>query len=235
MEDMTRLLLVEQDPATRTFLADNLSADGYDVVVAPDVDAGIRLAAHGPLAAAVVDVNGRTGHRFVSEVRQAADGVTDPALPILLLGRSFDDLDDRLRGFERGCDDYVCKPFSYPEVRLRLAALIRRASGGPRASYRIGGLMLEPAARVVTFGGSPVDLRNKEFELLRMLASEPTRVFTKQEILRSIWGHPDDRSIRTIDSHAHRIRKKLNDVGANSRFVLNVWGVGYRLVTPGVL
>jgi DNA-binding response OmpR family regulator len=110
-------------------------------------------------------------------------------------------------------------------------SLLRR-SGGRRAlgRVRVGDLEIDPPARVARLRGEPLELSQKEFALVRLLASEPTRVFTKQELLRTIWGHRSLGTTRTLDSHACRLRQKLGAHG--DRYVVNVWGVGYRLTDP---
>jgi DNA-binding response OmpR family regulator len=136
---------------------------------------------------------------------------------------------DRLRGFERGADDFVIKPFSYAELRWRIVAVLRRTSERRgRGRLRVGALELDPTAREVRLRGRPVPLSQKEFALLRALAAEPTRVWTKAELLRDVWGFRSLGTTRTLDSHACRLRHKLAAHG--DRFVINVWGVGYRLV-----
>jgi DNA-binding response OmpR family regulator len=226
------ILVVEDDDATRTFLADNLTADGYELLVAQRAGDALRLLETKFPDLVVVDLGlpDAPGLRIVERVR-ASDGVAsriDPAVPILVLSGRIGEL-DRLRGFERGCDDYLCKPFSYPELRLRVHALLRRAQLRRRpARVRVGDLEVDAAARVVRLRDTVVELSQKEFALVRALASEPTRVFTKEELLRSIWGFRTLGSTRTLDSHACRLRHKLGRFG--DRFVVNVWGVGYRLV-----
>ena len=147
---------------------------------------------------------------------------------MVVVSGSADEL-DRVRGFERGCDDYVTKPFSYPELRLRIGALIRRSERrGRLGRLRVGELEVDPPSREVTLRGERVELSQKEFSLLRTLASDPTRVFTKEELLRNVWGFRAMGSTRTLDSHACRLRQKLRVQGDD--FVVNVWGVGYRLI-----
>ena len=171
-----------------------------------------------------------TGLDLVAAVR-AADRVgtrLDPALPLIVLSGRCEEL-DRVRGFETGADDFVAKPFSYGELRRRIEALLRRA--GDRRRYgrlRVGELEIDPLAREVRLRGERVRVSAKEFALLLALASEPTRVFTKEELLRDVWGYRSIGSTRTLDSHACRLRHKLAARG--DRFVVNVWGVGYRLV-----
>lgn len=226
------ILIVEDDEATRNFIADNLNADGYEPILAGDTRDGLRLMESKYPDAAIVDVGlpGGSGLDLVTTVR-SADGLAtrvNPQLPILVLSGHAQEL-DRLRAFERGCDDFLAKPFSYPELRARLAALVRRAERrGYAGRLRVGELELDPAARAVFVRGRPVDLSQKEYALLRALASDPTRVFTKQELLRTIWGYRSVGTTRTLDSHACRLRGKLSVAGLS--FVVNVWGVGYRLV-----
>jgi DNA-binding response OmpR family regulator len=233
------ILVVEDDEPTRTFLADNLTADGYELLVAENVRDGLRLLETKFPDVAVVDLGLPDGSGLdIVRLARASDGVAsriDPAVPVLVLSGRVDEL-DRLRGFERGCDDYLCKPYSYPELRARVAALLRRAELRRRpARLRVGDLEVDSAARVVRLRGEPVDLSQKEFALLRALASDPTRVFTKDELLRTIWGFRARGTTRTLDSHACRLRHKLARCG--DRFVVNVWGVGYRLVDgpPGAV
>ena len=231
-DDAHTILVVEDDEPTRTFLADNLCADGHDVLCAGGVKHAQRLLEDRFPDLVLVDVAlpDGSGLDLIREIR-SADGVAsrvDPATPVIVLSGRGDEL-DRLRGFDRGCDDYVCKPFSYPELRARLDALLRRAqrrAGSGR--MRVGSVTVDPASREVTVRGDRVELAQKEFALLRTLASEPTRVFTKQELLRTVWGFRAMGATRTLDSHACRLRQKLGVHG--DRFVVNVWGVGYRLV-----
>jgi DNA-binding response OmpR family regulator len=232
MDGAHTILLVEDDDATRTFLADNLTADGFDMLVADCVRDGRRLLEAKFPDLVVVDVvlPDAAGLDLVREVR-SADGIAsrlDPHTPVLVLSGRSSEL-DRLRGFERGADDYVVKPFAYTEVRARIEALLRRANLRPgQGTLRVGDLRIDPPSRDVTLRGRRIVLSQKEFALLRTLATEPTRVFTKEELLRNVWGFRALGSTRTLDSHACRLRQKLSRGG--DRFVLNVWGVGYRLI-----
>jgi DNA-binding response OmpR family regulator len=232
VEAPATILVLEDDAPTRTFLADNLTADGYELLVAESArDALRQLETKFPdLVLIDLGLPDGSGLDVVGRVR-ASDGVAsriDPAIPIVVLTGRADEL-DRLRGFQRGCDDYVCKPFSYPELRARVEALLRRAELRRRPGrLRVGDLEIDSAARVVRLRGAPITLSQKEFALARALAADPTRVFTKDELLRTIWGFRTLGSTRTLDSHACRLRHKLGRFG--DRFVVNVWGVGYRLV-----
>ena len=226
------ILLVEDDPVLATFLADNLSADGYEPVHADTLRAGLRALDLRRPDLAVVDLAlpDGSGLELIERVR-GADGVAsrlDPGLPIVVLSGRAGEV-DRVRGFERGADDFVAKPFAYAELRLRLAALLRRSRLRPgRGVLRVGDLCVDPAGREVRLRGRRIELSQKEFALLRALAAEPTRVLTKAELLRDVWGYRTLGTTRTLDSHACRLRTKLGLEGDN--FVVNVWGVGYRLV-----
>jgi DNA-binding response OmpR family regulator len=232
VDENETILLIEDHDATRSFLAENLSADGYEVFEADCASDAERLLERSSPDLVVLDLGlpDRDGLDLLDRVR-GADRVAapvDPDLPILVLSGRAGDL-DRLRGFRRGCDDYVSKPFSYQELLARIGALLRRSSGRPRLGrLRVGGLEIDSVARGVWLDGQPISLSKKEFALLRALAAEPTRVFTREELLRGVWGFQVLCPTRTIDSHAHRLRKKLNAGGG--RYVINVWGVGYRLV-----
>jgi DNA-binding response OmpR family regulator len=135
---------------------------------------------------------------------------------------------DRVRGFARGCDDYVVRPFVYDELVARMRAVLRRTSGPRHARLSVRDLEIDLAARIVTVGGEPVQLSAKEYELLVALAEDPERVFKKEDLLRDVWGFRSLGRTRTLDSHASRLRRKLNR-GGDAGYVLNVWGVGYRL------
>ncbi len=231
-DDASTVLIVEDDDHTRTFLGDNLTADGYDVLVADCARDGLGLLERKYPDLALIDLAlpDGSGYDLIRAVRDA-DGMAtriDPFTPMVIVTGSVGEL-DRVRGFERGCDDYVTKPFSYPELRLRLAALLRRANQRRHLGrLRVGELEIDPPSREVRLRGTRLDLSQKEFALLRTLACEPTRVFTKEELLRNVWGYRSMGTTRTLDSHACRLRQKLGTAG--HRFVVNVWGVGYRLV-----
>jgi len=230
------VLVVEDHTATRRFLADNLQADGYEPIEAASVaDAWhvieTRFPDLGIVDLGLPDGNGLELLREVRDTDRVASRV-DPDLPMLLLTGRGGEL-DRLRGFRTGADDYLVKPFSYPELVCRIDALLRRSRRRPNLGrLRVGSLEVDPVSRRVLLHGEPVSLSKKEFALLRALAAEPTRVFTREELLRGVWGFRTIGMTRTLDSHACRLRKKLNSAGDG--FVVNVWGVGYRLVDGGI-
>ena len=226
------ILVVEDDAATRTFLADNLVADGFDPLVAETARDAMRQLEykHPDLVILDLALPDGSGLDLLARVREA-DGVAgriDPETPVVVLSGRASEL-DRVRGFQRGADDYMVKPFSYPELLGRIGAVLRRTRRRRALGrLRVGNLEIDPPSREVRVRGERVELSQKEFALLRALAADPTRVYTKEELLRDVWGFRSMGSTRTLDSHACRLRHKLARAG--DRFVVNVWGVGYRLV-----
>lgn len=232
MDDRTHhLLIVEDDERTAAFLADNLRADGYRVAVANEAGEAVRAIEVRSPDLVILDLalqGGSSGLTVLDRVRRA-DGLgtrIDPELPVVLLtGRSSET--DRIRGFARGADDYVLKPFFYGELLARVRAVLRRAEGRPaEGALKVGDLALDPMTRAVRVGDQPVALSAKEFALLHALARQPTRVFSKNELLRDVWGYLSVGATRTVDAHACRLRKKLG----GRRWIVSVRGVGYRLV-----
>jgi DNA-binding response OmpR family regulator len=225
------LLVVEDDERTAAFLEENLSADGFKVATASGAAEGVRAIEVRRPDLVLLDLllEDGSGLDLLDRVR-ASDGLAtriDPDLPVIVLtGRTAEV--DRLRGFARGADDYVLKPFSYGELLARVRALLRRASGRTlRGVLQVGDLTVDPLTRSVRLAGEPVHLSAKEFSLLQALAAEPTRVLSKQELLRDVWGYLAMGATRTVDAHACRLRKKL--AGSSRPFVINVRGVGYKL------
>jgi len=224
-----RLLLAEEDATTRAFLKDNLSADGYAVDVAADRNQALsRLRVIAP-DLIVVDVNGLT-LGLIDWLRSGDDSLLAATVdtPVIVLTSEPAEL-HRVRLLERGGDDVILKPFSYPELRARIAAVLRRtAPRQPHPVLSVGSLRIDVRARTVTVAGETVKLSALEYQLLCTLAAEPTRVFTREELLRGVWGFQSIVPTRTLDSHASRLRRKLADAGAPG-MIVNVWAVGYRL------
>jgi DNA-binding response OmpR family regulator len=230
------VLIVEDDGPTAAFLGDNLIADGFVVAGATKMGEALRAIEVRQPDIVLLDLALEVGSGLeVLDRVRSADAVTsriDPDLPVIVLTGRAGEV-DRVRGLARGADDYVCKPFSYPELVARLRAVLRRAGGRrQRGLLRVGELTVDPQTRAVRLGGEPVSLSAKEFALLQALAAEPMRVIPKPELLRDVWGYAALGATRTVDAHACRLRKKL--AGGERTYVLNVRGVGYRLTeVPG--
>ena len=204
----TALLLAEPELDTRVFLERHLKNDGFLVV---DGQARPDLVLLGDTEA-------------LDECRARHGDV-----PVIVLGEPESDTVDRVRALDRGCDDFLARPFDYEELLARIRAVLRRTMPAAHETLRAGPIVVDLATRCVTVAGSPVALAGKEYELLVKLMSDPTRVFTKESLLRDVWGFRSLGRTRTLDSHASRLRRKLSAVGTGV-FVINVWGVGYSLL-----
>jgi DNA-binding response OmpR family regulator len=230
------VLLVEDEAPTRTFLEHHLTEDGFDVVSADRAGRALELLERGDPDLVLLDavLPDASGFEVCRRVREGEPGrVWNRDIPLIMVSERGEPI-DRLRGFARGCDDYLVKPFLYEELLARMRAVLRRASGPTRNErLRVGELEIDRPSRTVRVTDRPVSLSAKEYELLVALAAEPERVFRKEELLRDVWGFRSLGRTRTLDSHASRLRRKLNAPG-EATWVVNVWGVGYRLVAPAL-
>jgi DNA-binding response OmpR family regulator len=224
------ILIVEENASTRAFLADQLAADGYEILLADGRRHALHLLASHRPQLVLADLNGQT-LGLLDAVRSGAGptGEIDPITPVIVLTAQTDEL-ARVRVFDRGGDDVIAKPFSYPELRGRIRALLRRAcEPRPTRISRVGALTVDHLAREVRVRDRPVDLSAKEYALLRALIADPSRVRTREELLSGVWGLSVEARTRTLDSHAFRLRKKLAAAEPDRRLVINVRAVGYRL------
>jgi len=229
------VLVVDDEPRIVEFLTENLRDDDFTVLTAATGAEAIELLGRARPDVVLLDVvlPDMSGYEICRTVR-AGDGINDPwdpDLPIIMLSAKAEHV-DRVRGLMRGADDYVTKPFHYPELLARIGAILARVSRSrDREVIRHGELTVNMLSREVTVGGIKVDLSAKEYQLLTTLASEPGRVFTKEELLETVWGFRSQGRTRTLDSHASRLRQKLR-VHSASGWLANEWGVGYRLCRP---
>jgi DNA-binding response OmpR family regulator len=226
------VLLAEPEPDLRGFLERHLVEDGFAVVGARACVEALELAerARPDLVLVGTPLPDAPGLELCRRLREGEPGRSwNRNVPLIVLGQPDADAVDRVRAFDRGCDDYVPKPVDYDELLARIRAVLRRASPWNRDRIEAGELVVDRRTRRVTVLGRPVTLAGKEFELLAKLATDPLRVFPKDELLREVWGYPSASRTRTLDSHASRLRRKLSGAGGGP-YVLNVWGVGYRLL-----
>jgi DNA-binding response OmpR family regulator len=235
MSDNEQTILIADDNRMgRAALSRNLEADGFCVL-----EAATETAAQQFLETTDVDLlileHGLSGVDILQLLRtirhtDSARSRIDPDLPVLVLTTEEREF-ERLRCFELGCDDLVSRPYSYSELRARVQALLRRRLwGAPPLRIRIGPLQVDTVSRRAWIDEREIELSRKEFALLRTLASSPSKVFSREELMEAVWGWPPSsapRVTRTLDSHASRLRRKLADGGGD--FVVNVWGVGYKL------
>jgi DNA-binding response OmpR family regulator len=225
------LVVCEDDVPTLDLLCDHLDADRFRTLPAATAADALRLCHFNDPDLLLLDLRlpDAPGLDVLREIRASAGptGRFDPGLPIIVLSGRATDV-DRVRGLELGADDYVVKPFHYQEVAARIRSVLRRRDSHREGPRRIGDLFIDPGRREVRVGDREVKLANKEFSLLRALAADPHRVFRKDELLRDVWGFRSMGRTRTLDSHASRLRRKLDP--EHARFVVNCWGVGYRLL-----
>jgi two-component system response regulator ResD len=151
-------------------------------------------------------------------------------VPILML-TARDDIVDKVVGFELGADDYLTKPFEPKELVVRVKALQRRAQASverPNGAIEFGSLRIDPERRDVRVGPQAVDLRPKEFDLLLALARHPGQVFSREQLLNTVWGYDFEGFSRTVDVHVQHVRDKLQAAGGGTGWINTVWGVGYK-------
>jgi DNA-binding response OmpR family regulator len=223
------ILIADEDELTRRFLAVNLTADGLCARTAGSADATRTLLSQDPVDLLLIDVNGQT-LELLDALRGGKLAASSPDTLALVLTSGQDEL-HRVRLLERGADDVLLKPFSYPELRARIQALLRRRR--PPATPQVvkaGPVAIDPHTHTAQVNGRTLPLTPFECRLLVTLARQPDQVFTREQLLCSIWGIDTGRS-RTLDSHAVRLRCKLRDAGAG-QLVHNVWGVGYAFTKP---
>lgn len=232
-KEIARLVVCEDDRTTLELLSDHLTADRYGVLAAPTAADALRLCQYGSPDLLLLDLTlpDASGLDVLREIRNPDSAVSrfDSRLGVIVLsGRGTER--DRVRGLEQGADDYVVKPYHYSELLARIGAVLRRRRTGNNRVTRVAEIEISHDQRKVVVGAESVELSAKEFSLLGVLATEPTRVFTKEELLRDVWGYRSIGHTRTLEAHASRLRRKLDP--ENGRFVVNCWGVGYRLVEP---
>jgi DNA-binding response OmpR family regulator len=229
MPDSSTILLVDDEDSVQKLLAYPLEREGYRVVQARDGEEALRRFAAERIDLVVLDIMlPKLDGLEVCKRLRAESGV-----PIIMLTARDDEL-DKVLGLELGADDYITKPFSIREFRSRVRALLRRASvsrqvdesGGDLISAE--GLTIDLGRRAVEVGGERVQLTYVEFELLRVLASHPGRVYSRRMLLEALWGGADYREPRTIDVHVRHLREKLERDPAEPEYILTVRGVGYR-------
>jgi DNA-binding response OmpR family regulator len=233
VDPLGTVVVCEDDEATLELLCDHLTADRFRALAAPSASDALRLCHYNHPDLLLLDLRlpDASGLDVLREIRatDGANGRYDPGLPVIVVsGRGAPA--DRVRGLMEGADDYVVKPFHYEELVARVRAVLGRGGRRREGPTRVGELSVDTATREVTVAGRRVELAAKEFALLRTLIAEPRRVFTKQELLRDVWGYRSLGRTRTLDSHASRLRRKLDP--AAGRFIVNCWGVGYSLIEP---
>lgn len=231
-----RILLVEDDADLALITGRHLRDCADEVRTVASGDAALDLAQREPFDLVVLDLMlpGIDGIEVCRRLRARENYV-----PILMLTARSSEL-DRVAGLEVGADDYLTKPFSIPELVARVRALFRRVdnlraahtAAGDGQSLRAGDVTVDLVRRTVTVGDRPVALTAREFELLVHFARHPGHVFTRAQLLDTVWGYGHDGYEHTVNSHINRLRAKIERDPAIPELVITVWGVGYKLADP---
>jgi DNA-binding response OmpR family regulator len=221
-----RVLVVEDEPKVARALSQGLEAEGFAVTVAHTGEDGFFLASSKPMDLLILDLSlpGRDGLEILESLRQT--GFLSPVL--ILTAR--DAVDDRVTGLDRGADDYMVKPFAFPELLARVRSLMRRSRGDQLVRLTVGDLVLDVMSRKVARGGRAIDLTPREFELLEYLLRHRGKIVSREMLARDVW-HETERGTpldNVIDVHVGRLRRKV-DAGTNIRLIHTVRGVGFVL------
>jgi DNA-binding response OmpR family regulator len=219
-----RILVVEDEEKVASFIRKGLEQSAYTVDVASDGDTALTMAMLTPYDAIVLDLMlpGKDGLQVVRELR--AEGSAVPVLALTARGT----LEDRVRGLDSGCDDYLAKPFAFTELLARLRALLRRGSVPLSTRLEYAGVSLDPATRAVTRDGRAIELTNREYALLELLLRRPGQIVTRNAILESVWGYDFDSTSNVLEVYMNFLRKKI-DQGFRRKLLHTVRGVGYVL------
>jgi len=225
---MTRVLVVEDEPAILRGLADSLRFESYEVLTATDGEEGYRAARqhHPDLILLDLMLPKLSGYELCQRLRK--EGANTPIL--MLTARSEEA--DRILGLDLGADDYVTKPFAVRELMARVRALLRRAkpSAGTVDKLEFDDVVVDFLTYEATKAGRRLEMARKEFQILRVLATRAGQVVTREELLNQVWGYEVYPTTRTVDTHVGQLRAKLELNPAEPRRLLTVHGVGYRWV-----
>jgi DNA-binding response OmpR family regulator len=227
------ILVIEDDPDIGSLVELHLRDAGHRVAVEPNGRTGLERAMTGEYDLVILDLMlpGVDGLEICRRLR-----AEERHIPILMLTARSTEV-DRVVGLEIGADDYLTKPFSVRELTARVKALFRRveAFGAEPATVpetiSAGDLVIDRARREARVGGEVVNLTLKEFDLLVHFARHPGQVFTRSQLLDQIWGYVHDGYEHTVNTHINRLRRKIEPDVSNPRYIITVWGVGYRF--PG--
>ncbi|HVA93034.1 MAG TPA: response regulator transcription factor [Chloroflexota bacterium] len=222
------ILIVDDEEHIRELVAHYLRREGFAVEHAATGPEALEAFARVQPALIVLDVMlpGLSGTDVCREIRKTSD------VPILMLTAK-DDIIDKVVGFELGADDYLTKPFEPKELVVRVKALQRRVQANaerpsPTLVLTVGELRIDPDRRDVRIGAKVVGLRPKEFDLLLALARHPGQVFSREQLLNTVWGYDFEGFSRTVDVHVQHLRDKLGAAGGGTGWIHTVWGVGYK-------
>ena len=221
---MKTILVSDDNPQINEILQKYLKSEGYAVVTAQDGQQALDLFfSHAPnLVLLDVMMPKLDGFTVCQRIRKVSD------VPILMITAKGED-EDRISGLDFGADDYIVKPFSTGELMARIRAVLRRSTEKTsRRNVFVANLLIQPELSLVKIGEQSVPLTRKELDLLWILASNPGRVFTRDNLLTMAWGYNTESTDRTIDTHIKRLRAKLDEFDHPAWQIKTVWGVGYQ-------
>jgi len=221
---MPRILIVEDEAAIAVVLRDDLALEGYDVTIVGDGEVASAAVASSPFDLVILDVMlpGKDGFEVCREMRRAGQRT-----PIIMLTAKTQE-SEKVMGLEIGADDYVTKPFSPRELRARVKAALRRASGETPEIYRFGQVEVDFGRRELRCGGTPVEVTTIEFKLLSAFIRHRGRVLSREQALDEVWGHGVYVTDRAVDTHIVNVRRKIEPDPAAPRYLVSVRGAGYR-------
>ncbi len=223
----TKILLVDDDPNIRQLVNLYLEKEGFEVAMADQGDAALKLFKQSPPNLMLLDLMlpGMDGWQVCREVRKTSN------IPIIMLTAK-DETFDKVLGLELGADDYIVKPFDMKELVARIKAVLRRFqqpdAGAENRELSFPGLTINISQYTVTFMGRELEMPPKELELLHFLASHPNQVFTREQLLEQVWGYDYFGDSRTVDVHVMRLREKLKAGEEMGWQIKTVWRVGYK-------
>ena len=223
---MATVLVVDDEPIVREVVVRYLEREGHRTLEAADGDAARGMIERSDPDLVVLDVMlpGADGLELCRWIRGRSE------LPVIMLTARGEEA-DRIVGLELGADDYVTKPFSPRELAARVRSVLRRSSASPppAAALTFGDVELERETREARKSGALIRLTAKEFDLLWFLASHPRRVFSRDQLMASVWGYTAALDTGTVTVHVRRLREKIEDDPSQPRYLETVWGIGYRL------
>jgi two-component system OmpR family response regulator/two-component system alkaline phosphatase synthesis response regulator PhoP len=224
------VLVVEDEPAIRELISLHLRLEGYGVVPSGDGSEALRLARSERFDLIVLDIMlpGLDGVSVLGAIRRES---ANQDTPVLMLTARREEA-DKVLGLETGADDYLTKPFGIREFVARVRALRRRSQRGADAAHPVpvtaGPLIVDPARRQARLDGREIDLTANEFDLLYLLASNRGIVFSREALMQRVWGNDTHITERSVDTLVKRVRRKIHDDATEPRFIITVWGTGYK-------
>ncbi len=230
----SRVVIIEDDREISDLVSMNLKDMGLETLQVYNGETGLKQASRGGFDLVILDIMlpGMDGITVCRKLRE-----TDPYIPVMMLTAKAEEI-DRVLGLELGADDYMTKPFSVRELKARVKALLRRSAAGSgkackeadenRDLVQIGDLTVDFNKHKTMMKGVELDLTVKEFELLRLFVKNPGRAYSRADLLDLVWEYNFEGYEHTVNTHINRLRNKIESDPANPRYLLTVWGIGYR-------